>query len=163
MAKKKGQKEPQGPATIHNRKASFDYTIEDTYEAGIALVGSEVKSIFLGRANLTDGYCRVLNSELWLLNFDIEQYSHSAHYLPERRRDRKLLLHRREIDVLQRKTQEKGLALIPLRMYFNDKGRVKVLIGLGRGKKDYDKRQAIADKETRREREEIVRGKQRGE
>lgn len=155
MAKKKGQVEPKGPATILNRKASFDYHIEDTYEAGVVLVGSEVKSIYLGRANLTDAYCRVVKDEMWLFQFDVEPYTHSFNYLPDRRRDRKLLLKRKEIDVLERKSQEKGLALIPLRVYFTDKGRVKVLIGLGRGKKNYDKRDAIAKRETDREKAQV--------
>jgi len=154
MAKKGQKQESRGPATIQNRKARFDFHIEDTEEAGIVLVGSEVKSLFLGRANLTDAYCRVLKNELWILNLDIEPYTHSSHYLPERRRDRKLLMHRRQIDVLQRKSQEKGLALIPLSLYFKN-GRVKVQIGLGRGKKQFDKRDAIKEKDTRRERERL--------
>ncbi|MBL8048876.1 MAG: SsrA-binding protein SmpB [Chthonomonas sp.] len=156
MAKKSGQKEAKGPATIHNRKASFDFHIEDTCEAGIVLIGSEVKSLYLGRANLTDAFCRVMNSEMWLMQFDVEPYTHSFNYLPDRRRDRKLLLKRKEIDVLQRKAQEKGLALIPLRVYFNDKGYVKVLIGLGRGKKTFDKRDAIAKRDTDREKAQVA-------
>lgn len=152
MAKKKASQASRGPATIQNRKAGFDFHIEDTVEAGVALVGSEVKSIYAGRANLTDAFCRVINREMWLMQFDIEQYTHSVHYLPERRRDRKLLLHRKQIDTLQRRSQEKGLALIPLRVYFNEKGRVKVLIGLGRGKKQFDKRETIAKREVQRER-----------
>ncbi len=153
MAKKQSQNEkPQGPATIQNRRARFDYEILDTYEAGISLVGSEVKSVYLGRVNLTDAYCRVVNGEIFLLEADIEQYSHTARFIPERRRDRKLLLHRKEIDLIQRRSMEKGLALIPLKMYFKN-GKVKVEIGLGRGKRQYDKRQQIADKDTRREME----------
>ncbi len=153
MAKKKSQTEKaQGPATINNRRARFDYEILDTYEAGISLVGSEVKSVYLGRVNLTDAYCRIVNDEMFLLEADIEQYSHSVRFIPERRRDRKLLLHRKEIDLIQRKSQEKGFALIPLKMYFKN-GKVKVEIGLGRGKRQYDKRHQIAEKDTRREKE----------
>jgi SsrA-binding protein len=154
MGKKKGSTgKSQGPPTISNRRAYFDYNILDTYEAGIVLVGSEVKSIWKGRANMTDAYCRIKDGELWLLNLDIEPYEHSVHFLPERRRDRKLLMHKHEIRTLERKTQEKGLALIPLKMYFHSGGKVKVLVGLAQGKKQYDKRTQIAEKETRREKE----------
>jgi len=151
MAKKnKGNKEPQGPATIQNRKARYDFEIIDSYEAGMVLVGTEVKSLYLGRANLTDAFCRVLNGEIWLIQADIEIYSHSSHFSHERRRDRKLLMHRKEIDTLQRKAQEKGFAIIPLKIYFKN-GYVKVEIGLARGKKEYDKREAITARETKRE------------
>ncbi len=140
----------KGPATIQNRKASFDYIFEDTYEAGIVLVGSEVKSLFLGRANMTDAYCRVINNELWLLSLDIESYEFSIHYRPDRRRDRKLLMHRNEIDQIKRKTLEKGFALVPFKMYFKN-GKAKVSIALARGKKEYDKRESIKEKDQKRE------------
>ena len=160
MAKKNSaKKEAKGPATISNRRARYDYEISDTFEAGISLVGSEVKSVYLGRVNLTDSYCMISNSEIWLYQADIEPYTHSVHYLLDRRRDRKLLLHRQEIDLLERKVKEKGLSLLPLKVYFTDKGRVKVLIGLGRGKKEYDKRDAIQEKETRREQERARDGR----
>lgn len=160
MAKSgKSKKESQAPKSIQNRKARFDYAIEDTYEAGIELVGSEVKSLFLGKGNLTDAYCRVHRNELWLYSFDIEPYDKASHFGHERRRDRKLLMHRREINVLDRKQMEKGFALIPLAVYFNDKGRVKVQIGLGRGKAQHDKRHSIAKDETRREADRIRKGK----
>ena len=152
MSKKdKGKKEAKGPAHIQNRKARYDYEIVDSHEAGMVLQGSELKSLYLGRANLTDSYVRVVGSELWVINLDIEPYTHSSHYQHERRRDRKLLMHRKEIELLHRKAQEKGFALIPLRIYFNDRGRAKVEVGLGRGKKQYDKREAIAERETKRE------------
>lgn len=153
MSKKgRNQDRPSGPAVISNRKGRYDYEIVDTYEAGLALVGSEVKSLFLGHANLVDAYCRVINTEMWLMSLDIEPYSHSTSFVPERRRDRKLLLHRKQIDLLERKSQEKGLAIIPLKIYFKN-GKAKVEIGLGRGKKQYDKREQIAKKDARRERE----------
>lgn len=154
MGSKGGDKgEKRGPATVQNRKASFDYEFVETHEAGIALVGTEVKSLFLGRANLVDAYCDVKDGELWLHSMDIEPYDKSSHFAHERRRDRKLLMHRREIDLLRRKSLEKGLALIPFRVYFNEKGRVKVAIALAKGKRQYDKREAIKKKETRREME----------
>ncbi len=154
MAKKKSADEKKGPATINNRRARFDYEIVETFEAGLVLVGSEVKSVFLGRVNLTDSYCKVINGELWMLNADIEPYTHSSHFLPERRRDRKLLMHRKEINTLERKSLEKGLSLLVLGMYFKN-GKVKVTVGLGRGKKEYDKRTQIKDKETRLEKERM--------
>jgi SsrA-binding protein len=144
-------KEPRGPATIENRKARHDFEALDTHEAGLVLVGSEVKSLFLGRASLVDAYCQIKDGELWLLNMDIEPYEKTAHFHHERRRARKLLMHRREIDLLRRKGQERGLALIPLKIYFNEKGRAKALIAVARGRKQYDKREAIKSRETARE------------
>ena len=133
-----------------NRKARHDYELLDSYEAGIALQGSEVKSVFLGRVNMTDAYCQVLKNELFILNLDIEPYSHSSVFQPERRRDRKLLLHRKEIDTIQRKSQEKGLTIVPTKMYFKN-GRVKVEVALGRGRRQYDKRDKIEADQARRE------------
>lgn len=149
MAKK--GKESKAPRSIQNRKARHDYAIEETVEAGIVLQGSEVKSLYKGNAHLNDAYCRVQGGEMWLYNLDIEPYEQASVFAHERRRDRKLLLNRREIDVLDRKVMEKGLALIPLAVYFNDKGRVKVEVGLGRGRAMYDKREKIAKADERRE------------
>ena len=153
MAKKKGaESKNEGPRSIQNRRARFDYHIDDTVEAGIELVGSEVKSIFLGRANLTDAYCRVINGQMFLLNMDIDPYENAVTaFAPDRRRDRRLLLHRKEIDTLERKAQEKGYTLVPLAVYFNSRGRVKVQVGLGKGKAQYDKREKIAKDDERRE------------
>lgn len=152
MASKGATKnEKKAPGSILNRKASYDYEFIDTYEAGIALVGTEVKSLFLGRGNLVDAYCQVKNNEMWLLSMDIEPYEKSSHFAHERRRDRKLLLHRREIDLIKRRSQEKGLAVVPIKVYFNEKGRVKVQFALARGKREYDKRETIKKKETQRE------------
>lgn len=156
MAKKteKSKKETKEPASIQNRRARYDYDISETFEAGIALVGSEVKSVFLGRVNLTDAFCKVANGELWLINAEIQAYTHSVRFLPEVRRDRKLLMHKKEIDHLQRKQLEKSMALVVLAMYFKS-GRVKVSVGLGRGKREFDKRAQIAKNETRREQERM--------
>lgn len=142
-----------GPRAVENRKARHDYELLETWECGIVLVGSEVKSLYLGRLNMTDAYCQVSNGEMWLHNLDIEPYSHSSAYTPERRRDRKLLLKRKEINLIERKSLEKGLTIIPIKIYFNQRGRAKVLIALARGKRQYDKRQTIAEKDTRREME----------
>lgn len=153
MAKKSAQeKKNEGPRSIQNRRARFDYEFVQTFEAGVALVGTEVKSLYLGRANLTDAYCRILNDELWLMNLDIEPYPFATHFQHERRRDRKLLMHRKEIDLIQRRSQEKGLTIIPSAIYFKN-GKVKVEIGLARGKSSYDKREQIAKKEERRDAE----------
>ncbi|MHB8635817.1 MAG: SsrA-binding protein SmpB [Fimbriimonadaceae bacterium] len=138
------------PRQISNRRARYDYEISDTYEAGIALIGSEVKSVFLGHAHLSDAYCRISNGELFLINMDIEPYANATVDSHERRRDRKLLLHRKELNLIDRRSLEKGLALIPLRVYFS-RGKVKVEVGLGRGKSKYDKRDKIAANESRRE------------
>jgi SsrA-binding protein len=151
MAKDKSKKkEGKAPASIQNRKARYDYQISDTVEAGLVLVGSEVKSLYSGLGNLTDAYCRVVNGEMWLYNLDVEPYEKTSAFQHERRRDRKCLLHRKEIDTLERKALEKGFTLIPLSIYFKN-GRAKVQIGLGRGKANYDKRASIAEKDTRKE------------
>ena len=155
MAKKKdAAKQTPGPRTIVNRRARYDYEFLSTFEAGVALAGSEVKSVFLGRVNMTDAYCQVRQGEIWLSNLDIEPYSHASHFQPDRRRERKLLMHRKEIDLLERKSLEKGLALIPSAIYFKN-GKVKVEVALARGKRKYDKREQIAKDEQRRESERV--------
>lgn len=146
----KAKSEKKEPRQIANRRARFDYEIMDTYEAGIMLVGSEVKSVFLGRAHLADAYCRIDKGELFLVNMDIEPYEHSSSDAHERRRDRKLLLHRREIDQLDKRAREKGYAIVPLKAYFNH-GKVKLEVALARGKAQYDKRAKLAADESRRE------------
>ncbi|MCA0361769.1 MAG: SsrA-binding protein SmpB [Armatimonadetes bacterium] len=139
----------KGPATIQNRKAGFDYHFEEVHEAGIALVGSEVKSLFLGRANLTDAYCQVSSGELWLFNLDIEPYEFANAFGHERRRKRKLLMHKKEIEQLRRKTEEKGFSLIPAKIYFKE-GKCKVSVAVARGKKQYDKRESIKERDEKR-------------
>ena len=153
---KKPAKENRAPATIQNRRARHEYAIQETFEAGIALAGSEVKSLYLGQAHLTDAYCLVREGELWLMNMDIEPYEKATVFSHNRRADRKLLMHRREINTLERKVQEKGLALIPLAVYFKN-GRAKVSIGLGRGRSAYDKRDKIAKDDARREVARVLR------
>jgi len=133
-----------------NRKARHDYTILDTYEAGVVLMGTEVKSLRLGRASLVDSFATVDDGEVWLRGLHIPEYDRGTWTNHEPRRTRKLLLHKSEILRLIGKTKESGLSLVPLAMYFKD-GKVKVEIGLGRGKKEYDKRQAIAKRDAARE------------
>ena len=146
------------PRTVTvNRKARHDYFIEETVEAGLVLTGSEVKSLRDGRVNLKDGFVRVDRGDAVLLNTHISHYDPASRENHDPTRSRKLLLHRREIDRLGGKVNEKGLTLIPLRIYFNARGRAKVEIGLARGKRQYDKRQAIKEREARRETERALR------
>jgi SsrA-binding protein len=133
-----------------NRKARHDYTILDTYEAGVVLVGTEVKSLRLGRASLVDAFATVDDGEVWLRGLHIPEYDRGTWTNHEPRRTRKLLLHKSEILRLIGKTRESGLSLVPLAMYFKD-GKVKVEIGLGKGKKAYDKRQTLAKRDADRE------------
>lgn len=145
MSKEVGRK-----VIASNRKARHDYTITDTYEAGVVLMGTEVKSLRLGRASLVDSFATVDDGEVWLRGLHIPEYDRGTWTNHEPRRTRKLLLHKSEILRLIGKTKESGLSLVPLSMYFKD-GKVKVEIGLGRGKKAYDKRQAIAKRDADRE------------
>ena len=135
---------------ILNRKANFDYAIEDTYEAGIALKGTEVKSIRNGKANIKDSYAIIRNEEMFLLNTHISLYEEGNNFNHEETRTRKLLLHKKEILKLKNKVEMEGYTLIPLKIYFV-KQRVKVLIGLAKGKKNYDKRETIKKRDVERE------------
>jgi len=139
-----------------NRRARHDYLIEETMEAGIVLSGSEVKALREGKANLKDSYGRIANDELWLLNAHISPYDPASQFGHEPTRTRKLLLHRREIERLATKVKERGYTLIPLRLYFK-RGRVKVELALGRGKKRFDKRSAIREREVQREMDRAAR------
>lgn len=136
-----------------NKKAYHDYHIESVVEAGMALTGPEVKSLRGGKANLKDGYAVIDRNEVWLHNVHISPYSYATHTKSDPLRTRKLLLHRREIRKLIGKVKEKGFALIPLKIYFISSGKAKLELGLARGKKLYDKREAIKKKDTDREME----------
>ena len=141
---------------IINRKARFDYEIEDEYEAGIVLKGTEIKSIRNGKANIKDSYAIIRNNELYLLNTHISLYEEENRFNHEETRTRKLLMHKREILKLKDKIEKEGYTLIPLKMYF--KGSIlKVLIGLAKGKKSYDKREAIKKRDTEREMQKIIK------
>ncbi len=145
MVREKGRK-----LVAQNRRARHDFAIEDTYEAGIVLTGTEVKSLRAGRASLVDAYGRIKDGEVWLEGAHIPEYTQGTWTNHEPRRPRKLLLHRQEIERLVGKTKESGLTLVPLALYFKD-GRAKVEIALARGKKSYDKRQALAERQAGRE------------
>jgi SsrA-binding protein len=143
-----------------NRKAYHDYAVEDTYEAGVVLTGTEVKALRAGRASLVDGFAEVDGGELWLHNVHIPEYSQGNWTNHAPRRKRKLLLHRLEITKIEVATREKGKTLVPLSLYFKD-GRAKVEIAVARGKKEYDKRHALREKQDRRETERAI-GTHRG-
>jgi len=134
-----------------NRKARFEYEVVDTYEAGIVLTGTEVRSLRENNCQLTDAFALIRKGEVWLNNLHIPPFSHGniANVDPDRRR--KLLLHRKQIRELERATQEKGMTLVPLEIYFDENSRVKVEIALARGKKTHDKRQAMAERDSKRE------------
>jgi len=138
-----------------NRKARHDYHLEETWEAGIVLQGSEVKALRAGRASLVDGFADIDDSEIWLHGVHIPAYSQATWTNHASRRKRKLLLHRREIDRIERRINESGLTVVPLSLYFKD-GRAKVEIALARGKKTWDKRQALAERQATREAEQAV-------
>lgn len=146
---------------LHNRKARHDYAIDKTLEAGIVLSGTEVKSIRAGEASLVDTFAEIRDEEVWLRGMYIKPYSHGSYLNHEERRDRKLLLHRREIRELEKGVTRKGYTIVPLKAYFKE-GKVKIQIGLARGKKAYDKREAIREKDDRREMDRRIKSAARG-
>lgn len=135
---------------IKNRRATFDYNIIDTYTAGIVLTGTEIKSIRLGKASLVDTFCYMNNGELWVKNMYIAEYFYGTYNNHAARRDRKLLLNRKELRNLSKDGKEAGFTIVPLRLFINDRGLAKLVIGLARGKKEYDKRQAIKERDDKR-------------
>jgi SsrA-binding protein len=148
--------EPGKKIIASNRRARHEYTIEDVVEAGLVLTGTEVKSLRAGRATLTDGFGQITNGEAWLHGVHIPQYTQGTWTNHEPRRTRKLLMHRREIDKLERSISERGLTLIPLSLYFSG-GKVKIELGLARGKRTYDKRHDLAKRDAAREVERELR------
>ena len=152
-------KKPNIKIVCQNKKARYNYEILEVIEAGMVLLGTEVKSLREGRANLKDSYARVKDGELFLMQSHISPYSHAYYYNHEPDRVRKLLVHKREIKRLQGKTQEKGLTLVPLRIYFKD-GKAKVELGLGRGKRMYDKRETLKRKTEQRDLERAIKDRQ---
>jgi SsrA-binding protein len=142
-----------------NRRARFDFFIEDTIEAGLQLVGTEVKSLRDGRANIAESYAAVEGREIVLVNADIPPYGHANRFNHEPRRPRKLLLHRKQIDKLIGAVQREGRTIIPLRLYFNDKGRAKLELALAKGKKIHDKRETAAERDWQRDKARLMREK----
>lgn len=150
MAKEQGRK-----LIAQNRKARHDYHIEDTFEAGLVLMGTEVKSLRAGHANLADGFVDIDKNEVWLHSVHIPEYSQGTWTNHAARRKRKLLLNRAEIDKIERKVNEKGYTIVPLSLYFKD-GRAKVEIALAKGKKTWDKRQALREHDDNREKQQAL-------
>ncbi|MEJ5247658.1 MAG: SsrA-binding protein SmpB [Caldilinea sp.] len=148
-----------GPRTVAtNRKARHEYFIEKTYEAGIVLTGTEIKSVRAGRVSLQEGFVLIKNGEAWLINVHIAQYEQGNRFNHEERRDRKLLLKRREIQELYGAATRRGYTIVPLRMYINERGLAKVEIGLARGKQLHDKRETIAKRESERNLRRVLKG-----
>ena len=136
---------------IKNRKASFSYQIIDKYNAGIVLLGTEIKSIRNNLANISDAYCIFIDGELWVKNLHINEYSNSGHKNHEPKRSRKLLLNRIELNKIETKVKEKGMSIVPIRLFSNEKGKIKLEISLAKGKKIYDKRESIKEKDIKRD------------
>ena len=147
---KMGKEKIEKSINIKNKRASFEYFFLETYTAGIMLMGTEIKSIRQGKVNLTDAYCVFLNEELFIRQMNISKYSEGTHYNHEPLRDRKLLLTKRELGKLQNKLKDQGLTMVPTRMYISDRGFAKVEIALAKGKKLYDKRETIKEKDVKR-------------
>lgn len=135
---------------IRNKRARFDYEITDTFTAGIVLTGTEIKSIREGKASLADTYCMVENGEVWVKGMNISEYFYGSYNNHVARRDRKLLLTKKEIARLAKAAEDVGFTIIPIKVFINERGFAKMQIGIGRGKKQYDKRQAIREREDRR-------------
>lgn len=157
MAKEKDL--ARGARTVAtNRKARHEYFIEETYEAGIVLTGTEIKSVRAGKVSLQEGFVLIKGGEAWLLNVNIAQYEQGNRYNHEERRDRKLLLNRREINALHEAATRRGYTLVPLRVYINERGRAKVEVGVARGKQLHDKRDTIAKRESERNLRRVLKG-----
>lgn len=146
---KKDKKQQQ--INIKNKRASFDYEFVDTFTAGIVLTGTEIKSIRAGKASLVDTYCYINNGEIWVKNMYVALYEEGSYNNHVERRERKLLLNKKEIINLRDDTKSPGFTIVPIRLFINEKGLAKLVIALARGKKEYDKRQSLKEKEDRRE------------
>jgi SsrA-binding protein len=155
----KGKDDPNYKVAAENRKARYEYAISDTFEAGIALSGTEVKSLRGGKATIGESYAGEKNGEIWLVNAYIPEYLQANQFNHETKRPRKLLLHRREVDKLVAAIQREGMTLVPLKIYFNDKGRAKVELALAKGKKLHDKRESEKQRDWTRERARLMRDK----
>ena len=151
MNKQQEELRKKSPIQIKNRKAAFEYFFIEEFTAGIVLTGTEIKSIRLGKASLVDTYCTVINGEMWVKGMSISPYFYGSYNNHDQKRDRKLLLTRREIQRLESATKQTGYTIVPLLVFIDDKGRAKMDIALCKGKKEFDKRQTLKEKEDRRE------------
>ncbi len=141
----------QAPINIKNKRATFDYELLDTYVAGIVLTGTEIKSIRLGKASLVDTYCYFVNGELWVKNMHIAEYFYGSYNNHTTRRERKLLLQKKELDKLQRSAKNPGYTIIPVHLFINEKGLAKLVVALAKGKREYDKRESLKEKDDKRD------------
>ena len=157
MNKEQEQLRKKSPIQIKNKKAAFDYHFVDTYTAGIVLTGTEIKSIRMGKASLVDTFCYIHNNEMWVKGMNISPYFYGSYNNHEARRDRKLLLNKREIRHLKDDTKAVGFTIVPTLLFIDDKGRAKLDIALCRGKKEYDKRETLKLKQDRREMDRAVK------
>ena len=157
MNKTEEQLRKKSPIQIKNKKASFEYVFIETYTAGIVLTGTEIKSIRLGKASLVDTYCTVINGELWVKGMSVSPYFYGTYNNHEMKRDRKLLLTKKEIRALESATKQTGYTIVPTLVFIDNKGRAKMDIALCKGKKEYDKRQTLKEKEDRREMDRVMK------
>lgn len=157
MARPQHKTFDKAKTVAENRRARFDYHVEDTFEAGIALTGTEVKSLRFGEGSIAESYAEIRDGEAWLINANIAEFSHGNRFNHEPKRPRKLLLHGREIDRLQGLVERKGMTLVPLSLYFNSRGRAKLELALARGKNVADKRQTIKERDWKREQARVMR------
>lgn len=142
---------------IYNKRAKFEYEILEQYEAGLVLTGTEIKSLRSSKASITESFCQFIEGELYVINMMIDEYKLGTFYNHKTKRERKLLLHKKELAKLERKLKDAGNTIIPLKLYINDKGYAKILIALGRGKKLYDKRETIKDRDNKRNLDRILK------
>ncbi len=147
----------KSPVNIRNKKASFEYFFVDTFTAGIVLTGTEIKSIRMGKASLVDTFCYINNGEIWVKGMNISPYFYGSYNNHESKRDRKLLLNKREIRNLQDATKQVGFTIVPTLLFIDDHGRAKLDIALAKGKKEFDKRQTLKEKEDRREMDRAIK------
>ena len=151
------KEKPTNQITIKNKRASFDYELLETFTAGIVLTGTEIKSIRLGKASLVDTFAIVERGEVWVKNMYVAEYAFGTYNNHAPRRDRKLLLNRKEIRRLQTATKDRGFTIVPTRLYINERGLAKLALAIARGKKEYDKRQSIRERDDRREMDRMFR------
>jgi SsrA-binding protein len=147
----------QKEVTIKNKRARFEYELLDSFDAGIQLFGTEIKSIRMGKASITESFCQIKDGEIYIINMFIDEYDWGTHFNHKTRRDRKLLLQKQEIKKLERKTKETGLTIVPTTLYVNNRGLAKLRIYLAKGKKLYDKRETIKGKDLKRDLDRLIK------
>ena len=151
------KEEKQQNIYIKNKRAYFDFLIDDKFVAGLKLLGTEIKSIRQGKANLTDSFCTFINDQLYVRNLHISEYSHGSFYNHESKRDRVLLLQKKELKKLQSRSEEKGFTIVPLAIFINERGFAKLEIGLAQGKKTFDKRESLKERDSKIEMDRVMK------